>query len=77
VVKTFGDQLLTGPPFANNEHGPIERCRAARPLDRVEERQALADELVRSLHFDRLLVVNPTIWQGFSPLFSLEIERFR
>src|SRR4051812_24199635 len=50
MVETFGDQLLAGAPLADNEHGPVERRRAARAFDRIEKCQALADELVSALH---------------------------
>ena len=50
MVKTLGDQFLAGSALADDEHRPIERCRSARALDCVEKRQALADELFRSLH---------------------------
>ena len=70
MVKALGDQLLAGAALADDEHRPVERRGAARPLDRVEKGQALADELVCPLHAPiksgRLLVANPTIWQGFS-----------
>ena len=49
-METFGDQLLAGAALADDEHWPVERRSAARPLDRVEEGQALADELFRPLH---------------------------
>ena len=79
MVKPLGDQLLAGPALADDQHGPVERRGAARALDRVEERQALTDELIRPLHdlsikSGRLLVANPTIWQGFSRDFRLKIE---
>jgi hypothetical protein len=50
VVETFGDQLLAGPALTDHEDGPVERRGAARPLDRVEEGKALANELVSPLH---------------------------
>src|SRR5260221_13550106 len=50
VVKTFGDQRLGCAPLADLEYGTVQGRGTARPLDRVEERQALADELVRPLH---------------------------
>ena len=75
VVQTLGDQLLAGAALADHEHRSVERRGAARALDRVEEREALADELVRAFQLslqnsDRLLVANPTIWQGFSAVFD-------
>jgi hypothetical protein len=50
VVQTFRDQFLAGAPLADHQHRAIERRGTARPLDRVEEREALPDELVRPLH---------------------------
>jgi hypothetical protein len=50
MVKTLGNQLLARSALADHEHWPIERRGPARPLDGVEERQALADELFRPLH---------------------------
>src|SRR4051812_18118848 len=82
MVKTFCDQLLARPSFANDEHWPIERRGTAGALDRVEKSQALADELVCALHnsleqkSDRLLVANPTIWQGFSCLTDTPDDEF-
>ena len=49
-METLGDQFLAGTPFANNDHGPVERRRTARALHSVEEGQALPDELVRTFH---------------------------
>ena len=65
MVKPFRDQLLAGSALADHEHGPVKRRGAARALDGVEKREALPDELFGPLHA-RLLVANPTIWQGFS-----------
>ena len=50
MVKALGDQLLAGAALADDQHRPVERRGAARALDRVEERQALPDELIRPLH---------------------------
>jgi hypothetical protein len=81
MVETLCDQLLASPSFADHQDRSIERCGAARALDGVEKREALADELVRPLHglsiqkSDRLLVANPTIWQGFSLRKIVEIRR--
>ena len=77
MVQPFGDQLLARPSLANDEHCPIQRRGAARALDRVEKRKALPNELFRPLHVfpiksGRLLVANPTIWQGFSTLAEVE-----
>jgi hypothetical protein len=52
MVKTLRDQLLAGPPLADHQNRPVERRSATRAFDRVEERQALADELVRALQKD-------------------------
>jgi hypothetical protein len=78
VVKTFGDQFLAGAPLANDEHRPIERRGAARSLDGVEERKALTNELLASLH--RFPAKNPTdCWWQIPPFGKdfqviLEIE---
>src|SRR4051812_15272301 len=50
MVKTLRDQFLARTPFTDHQHRPVERRGAARALHRVEERQTLADELVRPLH---------------------------
>src|SRR6478672_6326475 len=50
MVKALGNQLLTSPALADNEHRPVERRSPARPLDCIEEGKALADELVCPLH---------------------------
>ena len=49
MVKPFRDQLLARAALADDEHGTVERRRTARPLDRVEEREALPDELFSPL----------------------------
>ena len=78
MVKTFGDQFLAGAALADDEHWPVQGRGAARALDRVEERQALTDELLRPLHSSfnpksgRLLVANPTIWQGILRSYALK-----
>jgi hypothetical protein len=50
VVEALGDQLLAGAALADDEDRPVERRRPARPLDRVEERGGLADQLGVALH---------------------------
>src|SRR6478609_947915 len=80
VVKSLGDQFLAGSPLADHEHRAVERRSTARAFDRVEESEALADELFRPFHDSRiksgrLLVANPTIWQGFSGSFRSGKER--
>jgi hypothetical protein len=50
MVKTFGDQLLTRPALADDEHRSVKRRSAARALDRIEKRKALANELLTPLH---------------------------
>src|SRR5689334_8081529 len=50
VMEALGDQLLAGASLANDQHGPVKRRGTARALDRVEERQALTDELFCPLH---------------------------
>src|SRR5437764_7127226 len=81
VVKAFGNQFLARSPLADHQHRSVERRGTARPLDRVEERKTLADELVRPLHVsyfktNRLLVANPTNWQGFSCGSWPQIDEF-
>jgi hypothetical protein len=49
MVQALRDQLLTGAPLADDEHRAVEGRGTARPLDCVEEREALADELFRPL----------------------------
>jgi hypothetical protein len=50
MVKPLRDQLLARAALADDEHGPVERRRSARALDRVEECEALPDELFGPLH---------------------------
>ena len=50
MVQALGDQLLAGAALADHQDRPVERRGAARPLDRVEEGQALPDELIGPLH---------------------------
>ena len=50
MVKALGNQLLARAALSDHKDGTIERRGAARPLDRVEEGQALTDELIGSLH---------------------------
>ena len=49
-MQALGDQFLAGAAFADYQHRSIERRGAACPLDCVEERQALTDELICPLH---------------------------
>ena len=60
MVEPLGDQLLAGAALADDQHRPVERRGAARPLDRVEERKALPDELIRPLQ-DPSLQMWPTV----------------
>jgi hypothetical protein len=50
MVKSFGNQLLASAALADDEHWPVERRGAAGALDRVEEGQALANELLAPFH---------------------------
>jgi hypothetical protein len=50
MVQALGNQLLAGAALADYQHRPVQGRRAARPLDRIEERKALPDELVRAFH---------------------------
>ena len=49
-MKALGDQFLAGAALTDHKDRTIERRGAARALDRVEERQALTDELICPLH---------------------------
>ena len=49
-MEAFGDEFLAGAAFSDDENRPVERRSTAGALDRVEERQALANELVCALH---------------------------
>jgi hypothetical protein len=63
-VETFGDQLLAGAAFADNEHGAVHRRCGTGAFDRIEKGGRLADELVVTFHFQEL--ANFTIyWQVF------------
>src|SRR4029078_6879201 len=48
VVQTLGDQFLAGAALPDHEDRAIERRGAAGAFDCVEEREALADELIRA-----------------------------
>ena len=50
VVEALGNQLLASTAFADDQNRAVERCGTARPLDRVEKGEALADELIGPLH---------------------------
>src|SRR4051794_40846434 len=56
MVQTFGNQFLARAALTDDEHWPVQRRSSACALDRVEKRQALADELFRSLH-----ALSPTV----------------
>ena len=49
-MEALGNQFLAGAALTDDEHGPIERSRAACAFDSIEERKALADELFAPLH---------------------------
>jgi hypothetical protein len=77
MAKTFGDQPLPVPRSPTTSMVIERRC-SARALNSIrEKRQALPNELFGSFHTsfdkksDRLLVANPTIWQGFSLHFEV------
>ena len=53
-VQPLGDQLLARAAFADHQHRPVQRGGTARPLDRIEERPGLADELVVAVHAEQL-----------------------
>src|SRR3954447_3827039 len=78
MVQTFGDQFLAGPALADDEHRPVQRRCPACALDCVEKREALADELFRSLH------LAPTVGgkshllaRFFAPLSTSKTVKFR
>ena len=50
MVQALGNQLLARAPFSDDKDRAIERRGAARPLDGVEESQALTDELIGPFH---------------------------
>jgi hypothetical protein len=52
MVEALGNQLLARTALSDHKDGTIERRSAARPLDRVEESEALADKLIGPLHAD-------------------------
>jgi hypothetical protein len=64
-MEPLGDQFLAGSAFADDQHGPVQWRGTARPLDRVEESEALPYELIGPFHAQHV-VANPTIWQDIS-----------
>ena len=50
AMETFGDEFLARAAFADHQHRPAHRGRAAGALDRVEKGAGLADELVFAIH---------------------------
>jgi hypothetical protein len=62
-VKPLRDQLLAGSALADDEHRPVERRRTARALDRVEEGQALANELLAPFHVNSSKNLADCWWQ--------------
>ena len=50
MVKSLGDQFLAGATLADDENRAIEWGGAAGPLNRIEEGEALPDELIAPLH---------------------------
>src|SRR4051794_26984567 len=65
MVQPLGDQLLAGAALTDDEHRPVERRGAARPLDRIEKGGGLADQLGVAIHCQELGHF-PTAWQGKS-----------
>src|SRR5688572_22891895 len=53
-MESLCDQLLAGAALADHQHRPVERRGTARPLDRVEERGGLADQMGIALHYPAL-----------------------
>ena len=50
MVEPLGDQFLAGSALVDYQSRAIERRGTARPLDRIEEGEALADDLIGSFH---------------------------
>ena len=75
MVEPLGDQLLAGAALADHQHRAVERRGAARALDRVEEREALADELVCPLHRSPIQILTDCWWESHD--LARIFERFR
>src|SRR5690348_14355725 len=63
MVETFGDQFLARAALADHEHRAVQRRSPARALDGIEERQALADKLVRAFHSVPIQKLADCWWQ--------------
>ena len=74
VVEPLGDQLLAGAALADDQHRAVERRGTARPLDRVEEGEALPDELICAPCFS--IRIWPTVG-GKSHQLARIFTRFR
>jgi hypothetical protein len=55
VVEALGNQLLAGAALADDQNRSVERRSSACPLDSVEERQALANEILGTGHGQELV----------------------
>ena len=74
VMKTFGDQLLAGASLPDHQHRTVKgAARLARSTASRNARLCPMNWSVRSMC--RLLVANPTNWQGFSAHLRVEIWR--
>jgi len=65
VMKALGDQFLAGSAFSNDKDRAVERRRTARPLDGVEECQALPHELICPLHYADNWCYTPSVGKIF------------
>jgi hypothetical protein len=61
MVKPLRDQLLARAALTDDEHGTIEGRGTARPLDSVEECEALPDELFGPLQSLSRTRIWPTV----------------
>src|SRR3990170_8102353 len=75
MMQPLGDQFLAGTALADYQNRAVERRGAARPLDRVEEGEALPDELRGPLHTPTVGGKAHDLARYFSPI-SRENSRF-
>jgi hypothetical protein len=74
MVQALGNQLLAGAALSDHQHRAIERGGPARPLDRVQECQALADEVLRTRHEEELVLFSKA-WQVLSGTRSCRLSK--
>ena len=60
MVEPLGDQFLARAALADYQHRTVERRGTAGALDRVEESEARADELIASLHANMWWQIPPS-----------------